>query len=341
MKIKSFIINRIKKKGFIKASEVVKKSGFSRAYVNRFFQELRDEGKIILLGKANQTRYVLADKKSISREKAKILRIKKILVNDNLSEDIVLNDIKNSSGIFVGIRKNIVDIIDYAFTEMLNNAIEHSRSKKIEVVMQRSDDQIRFIVTDWGIGVFNNIMKKAKLKSNLEAIHELLKGKQTTAPDKHSGEGIFFTSKVADLLLIQSEKKQLMFHNILDDIFIRDISLRKGTKVSFLILLRSNKQIRQIFNQYTEGGYSFTKTKLAIKLYAVGSEYISRSQARRLLTGLDKFTIIVLDFDGVATIGQAFADEVYRVWQAKHPQIEINNVNINDNIEFMINRAKG
>jgi hypothetical protein len=45
------------------------------------------------------------------------------------------------------------------------------------------------------------------LKNHLEAIQDLLKGKQTTMPKSHSGEGIFFTSKIADNLTISSSQE--------------------------------------------------------------------------------------------------------------------------------------
>lgn len=51
------------------------------------------------------------------------------------------------------------------------------------------------------------------------------------------------------------------------------------------------------------------------------------------------FKVLVLDFDKVPTIGQAFADEIFRVFTAKHPGVEIRCVNMNENVEFMIKRA--
>ena len=48
---------------------------------------------------------------------------------------------------------------------------------------------------------------------------------------------------------------------------------------------------------------------------------------------------IILDFEDVKTIGQGFADEVFRVWKIKHPGVKIITKNANENIEFMIKRA--
>ena len=182
-------------------------------------------------------------------------------------------------------------------------------------------------------------MQKHKLKSHLEAVQDLLKGKQTTAPKEHSGEGIFFTSKAADILIVQSSSKRLLFNNLLEDIFIEDVKQTTGTKVSFSISVKSKRSLKKIFDAYTDKSFEFSKTKAVVKLYKMGTDYISRSQARRILSGLDKFKTIVLDFREVKTIGQAFADEVFRVWKRNHPNIKIIEQNANENIVFMIKRS--
>ena len=339
MDIKNLILKHLKKKREVRVSEIVKETGFSRAYVSRFFQLLKEEGKIILLGRANTARYILASKKKVSQARKSILSIRKILQNKNLSEDLVLDEIKQNTGIYAGLTKNVSGIVDYTFSEMLNNAIEHSKSLKIEIQVQRTASEVVFDVRDWGIGIFNNIKKKKKLKNEFEAIQDLLKGKQTTRPKEHTGEGIFFTSKAGDILVIQSSRKKLIFNNILDDIFIKDVKKTVGTKINFRISLKSKKNLNGVFRKYSDKAFSFAKTETRVSLYKIDTDFISRSQARRIVAGLDKFKKIVLDFRGVDTVGQAFADEIFRVWQNRHSDIEIKHVNVNENISFMINRA--
>ena len=343
MDIKSLILKKLSEKGEVRVSDIVRKTGFSRAYLNRFFQQLRDEGEIVLVGKANRTKYVSAKKEAVRKIKKEMLDFHQILKNKDISEDIVLDEIKKNTGIFLGLPKNISQILDYAFTEMLNNAIEHSRSRIIEVSIKKEETMVRFDVVDRGIGIFNNIMGKKGLRNELEAIQDLIKGKQTTAPEEHSGEGIFFTSKVGNKLTIQSSKKKLIFDNILDDIFIKDIKNRKGTKVTFIINLNSKSELGQIFRQYAGNTFEFGKTKVVVNLFKMDKGYVSRSQARRILSGLEKFTTIILDFRNVDMIGQGFTDEVFRVWKRRHPAIDIQYKNADENMEFMINRisAKG
>jgi len=338
MDIRSVILKKIKENGEVKVAEIIKATGFSRAYINRFLQALRNEGQIILLGQARKTKYILAQEQALSRAKEKILLIRRLLKNKNLAEDDVLDDIKKNSGIFLHLPKNIQHILEYSFTELLNNAIEHSGSKTIEIAIEKGKDSVLFSIIDKGVGIFNHIAKKRKLKNELEAIQDLVKGKQTTAPREHSGEGIFFTSKAADMLTIRSSRKKLIFNNILDDIFIKDAGKIKGTRVAFVISLRSRANLSRIFGKYSEGAFNFSKTKVVVKLYKIGTEYISRSQARRVLSGLEKFKTITLDFKGVEAVGRSFADEVFRVWKEHHPDISINYQNANKNIDFTIKK---
>ena len=151
--ITKLILMLLDEKGEVKTSEIVKKTGFSRVYINRFFQNLRDQGKVTLIGKANKARYIPATKKALTQAKKDIWHVHRILQKKGLSEDLVLDRIKNETGILVELPENITRIVSYAFTEMLNNAIEHSGSETIEVTMERDKGHIRFDIIDKGVGI--------------------------------------------------------------------------------------------------------------------------------------------------------------------------------------------
>lgn len=341
MDIKGFILKKIRDKGEVRSAEVVKATGFSRAYVNRFFRELEADGRIEAVGRANQARYVRRAPGIVSRAKKSIVRKQLRLANKSLNEDVVLDKLKAETGIWLGLPAKVSAILDYAFSEMLNNAIEHSRSSWISVVILRNERAVLFEVSDNGVGIFQTIKKKWRLSSDWEAIELLMKGKQTTKPAVHSGEGIFFTAKVADRLTIQSAKKKLIFDNVLNDIFVKDRpGFLPGTKVSFMILLRSQKNLPQVFRQYSDSSFEFSKTEVTVHFYQKGITYVSRSQGRRIVTGLEKFRTVIFDFRRVDAIGQAFADEVFRVWQRQHPRIQFTVKNANENVWFMIKRAQ-
>jgi hypothetical protein len=338
--LKALMLERLKEKQELRVSDIVRETGYSRVYVHRIMKGLVDEGVAALVGKANQARYVPSDRKDETIRETQ-MRVRRMLRNKDLAEHRVLDEIKRGSAIYEGLTKNVASIADYAFTEMLNNAIEHSLSPVIDLVMARTTADVRFEIADNGIGIFNNIMKKRGLQNRMEAIQDLLKGKETTAPEGHSGEGIFFTSKIADSFIIRSSEKKVVFDNLANDMYVTDINLIKGTKVFFLIRTDAAKTLADLFSKYTDESLNFSKTGVGVALYREGAEYVSRSQARRIMTGLDKFESVELDFKGIETVGQAFADEVFRVWSAGHPNTVITPINASENIMFMIGRARG
>ena len=95
---------------------------------------------------------------------------------------------------------------------------------------------------------------------------------------------------------------------------------------------------RGVFYIFKDHGLD--KDKIRIRLSVLSKSHISRSQARRILEGLEKFKVILLDFENVPLVGQAFADEIYRVFQNAHPGILIQEENTSEGVKFMVERAK-
>jgi anti-sigma regulatory factor (Ser/Thr protein kinase) len=309
----------------------------TRTYVSKIFSELVSEKKLIRAGQSYKTVYSLPENVS-SLGNMVSLRIK----NNELKEHEVLETIITKAPFILRLKDNVRSIFDYAFSEMLNNAIEHSMSKFIEIMVCKKDNRLSFEVKDSGIGVFRNVMQQRGLSSEAEAMQDLLKGKTTTAPMAHSGEGIFFTSKIADVFTLDSYGNQLTIDNKLNDIFFgKSEKTIRGTKVTFSVALNSTKHTTDIFGQFQtdKSEPAFDKTEIQIKLYMSGTVHISRSQARRVLSGLEKFKTVILDFDKVPIVGQAFADEVFRVFKSKYPKITIIPTNMNDTVEFMVRRV--
>lgn len=337
MTTKEKALEILSKKGELTTKDIISACKISRQAANLVVKGLVEEGKVIKI-KTMPAVYVLPQKKD-SLE----LKIKKRLLNKSLKEHEILDPVKRQLPSLFQLPENVISIFDYAFSEMLNNAIEHSRSNFIEIEVQKNEKSVSFVVNDFGIGVFRNIMQKRNLKSELEAIQDLLKGKTTTQPRAHSGEGIFFTSKVADIFILESFKNRLRIDNVINDVFVEKFkSLAKGTKVLFSINKNSKRHLGDIFREYQANltEVAFDKTEVKIRLFTMGTVYISRSQARRVLVGLEKFKSIIFDFDKVPTVGQAFADEIFRVFIQNHPEIKIQAINTNEAVQFMIDRVE-
>ena len=261
--------------------------------------------------------------------------------NINLQEDIIY---KNLLEEFEKDKKeNVIHILTYSFTEILNNAIEHSESRNIRISYAEDYFSIYVQILDDGVGIFKKIKKNYNLKNENEAIFELKKGKITSDPENHSGEGIFFSSKVVDYFLIDSYNKNFYSGN--KDYFYHFEHNKKenikGTLVYFIIDKNTNRTTKEVFDSYTDDDYVFNKTEITVHLAEeyLGEHLISRSIARRILSNIEKFKVIFLDFNGVKTIGQAFADEIFRVFRNKHKEITILPINMNEEVKFMIKRV--
>jgi len=262
-------------------------------------------------------------------------------ISDNLEEDqlwlhIIRPNLKK-------LPDNVLRICEYGLSEMINNAIEHSEGNTLTLKINQYATKATFSVIDDGIGIFRKIQRDCDLNDPRHSILELAKGKLTTDPENHSGEGIFFTSRMFDRFIIIS--KGLYFsHNEPDEDWLleHDIEIN-GTSVQMSIRTNLDREINDIFDAYASDhqDYGFTRTHVPLSLATYGDEnLISRSQARRLLSRFRDFSEVLLDFDGVKTIGQAFSDEIFRVFARNNPDVGLVAINTNKQIDKMISRAQ-
>jgi hypothetical protein len=182
------------------------------------------------------------------------------------------------------------------------------------------------------------------LHDERQALFELSKGKLTTDPDNHTGEGIFFTSRVFDEFEIDSKGVKFSHDNQFEFDYILDSEISRneaGTAVYMLIRRYSDRDIQAVFDDFAgPDEFQFNKTVIPVRLAQYGNEkLVSRSQAKRLLVRIERFENVVFDFDGVSAIGQAFADEIFRVYAQNHPNIALLPVKMETNVEKMVSRA--
>jgi anti-sigma regulatory factor (Ser/Thr protein kinase) len=237
---------------------------------------------------------------------------------------------------------NVLQICQYGFTEIVNNAIDHSEGTELGILLRRTYKAINLSIFDNGVGIFAKLQRELNLDDQLHAILELSKGKLTTDPAHHTGEGIFFASRVFDTFSIMSGKLFFAHLESDNDWLLEDqADLHKGTAVRMLINAKSTRTTKQVFDRFSvDGDYGFSKTHVPVFLARYGNEnLVSRSQAKRLLARFERFKEILLDFDNVESIGQAFADEIFRVFRSQHPSIRLAFVNANKQVEGMITRA--
>lgn len=305
-----------------------------RSYVSKNLATLIKEGRVRSERQGRNIRYFVSDN---------IIALEENLNLIGLKEDEIWAKVRKSTNFLNDISENAENILYFAFTEMLNNAIDHSRSGVGYAKIWLEDTKLKFIVKDNGVGVFKNVMVSRKLPSEIDAARELIKGKLTTQPGWHSGEGIFWTSKVADRFSLKSYEYELILDNVLNDYTITTLAKPLiGTKVYFEVAKDTKKSLQTLFRDFSfdHQTLSLDTTVIPVRLFDEGEIWISRSQAKKLLSGLEKYKKIIFDFAGIEVIGQAFTDEIFRVFNILHPEIVLEPINMSDSVKLMVSHAQ-
>ena len=293
-------------------------------------KQLLSQGAIIAQGATRDRRYELHS----------ILEEGFVYSLEDLQEHLVW---KNTiAPLLSELPKNAKDIWQYGVTEMLNNAIDHSSGEHATINITKTLVHVDILIVDDGEGIFKKIKRELNLDDEYHSILELAKGKLTTDPDRHTGEGIFFSSRMFDRFGIFSGDLVFSHSSETDyDLFQSMGKNVQGTGVAMSLKNNTARTTTQVFDSFSDKDYRFTKTIVPVRLAQYGDEMlISRSQAKRLLARFDKFKFVVLDFECVDTIGQAFADEVFRVFVREHPEITLTWMNENPNVSRMISRVR-
>ena len=317
----------------VTADSLEKELGFSRQYVVRLLNRLIAGGEIHRRGKTRAARYYPG------RSSHEISRLELIKEREGLSEYTVLEEVTKRMQLNTRLNKNCIAIFDYAFTEMLNNAIDHSQSKKVWINVEVDHSNAIFVIKDLGIGAIESIKKGFEITDDFLALEHLFKGKQTTAPEAHSGQGIFFTSKVVDTYKIATSGMEFTIDNTRADEFLRDIKQRKGTTVTCRIKKNTRRKIKDVFDKFTGDDFEFDQNIVKINL-SRHERLMSRSEAKRLLLGLDEYSVLDFNFKNVAEVGQGFCDEIFRVYANRNPGKILSYHNASDVVRYMIERSR-
>ena len=250
---------------------------------------------------------------------------------------------------WLALRPNVANTLHYAFTEMVNNANDHATAAGVDISVMQTAEALYLSIRDDGIGAFRRIAQSLRLPDERLAVLELAKGKFSSDPARHSGEGIFFTSRAADAFLLRANGLEYRRHagaawsalQRLGDLI--PATVQRGTTIVLALALDSERVLRDTFDAYTLGlpdNFDFDRTVVPVRLARVGAEnLLSRSQAKRLTARLDRFRQVELDFSGVPEIGQAFADELFRVFVTSNPQVDLRPSKLAPGVRAMISRT--
>ena len=322
----------VRKKDGFSAPSFAEKHGLTTQSVYRYINTLANDGKLTKEKKGRKNVFKLVNKELFLTHEIK-----------GLSEDLVWN--REVRPFLSDLPSIAFTNLAYAFTEMLNNAIDHSGGTTVQIMVMKNAYQTSITIKDNGVGIFTKIANAMNLEEKSFAILELAKGKFTTEPDSHTGEGIFFSSRVVDDFAIFSDNLAFLGPTSNTPPYIdKSKYVRNGTVVLLTINNPHEETSQQVFERFTEApeSYGFTKTLVPVRLLEYGDEkplVVSRSQAKRLMVRFERFENIILDFSGIDEIGQGFADELFRVFPNQHPNTTLTPINYNAQIIGMINRV--
>jgi len=329
--IRRFILEHVERHPNDVSKVAAKRFDITRQAINKHLRRLVYEKSLTETGETRKRIYKLAP----------LSEWRKVYQNSPSLEEHVLWD-QDVGPILGAMPENVIDIWHYGFTEMLNNAKDHSGGSMIVVAIAKNAVDTHMQITDNGVGIFNKIQQALNLPDQRYSVLELAKGKLTTDPEHHTGEGVFFSSRMFDRFSICSDQTYFghQFGDESDWIFSSEFA--GGTSVFMDLSNHTHRTEKEIFDKYTsDEDFGFNKTVVPVKLAQYGNDkLISRSQAKRVVARLELFKVILFDFTGVPTIGQAFADEIFRVFANEHSGIEIVPIHANSEVKRMIERVR-
>ena len=330
--IRRYILDHVEKSPGDVTKTTAERFGITRQAVNKHLRRLQADGVLRRSGNTRASVYRLAPLSQWTHS---------CEIEPGLAEDVVWR--RDVRAVLGDLPNNVLDIWHYGFTEMFNNAIDHSDGSLIILQIKKTAATTEVLISDDGYGIFRKIQDAMGLLDERHSILELSKGKLTTDPKRHTGEGIFFTSRMFDLFDILSGDIYFS-HQFADpeNWILEAARTSSGTSVWMKLNNHTARTAKRIFDEFTSGDdYGFSKTVVPVRMAQYGEDkLISRSQARRLVARVELFKTVLFDFSEVETIGQAFADEIFRVFALQHPDIELLPIHANSETTRMIARAR-
>lgn len=332
--IRSFIIENLANHPKDIVATTAQSFEVTRMTVHRHLNRLLKDKKIVKTGTTKGASYFL----KTSLDKTLIFQIA-----PETKADAVWGEFMQDS--FSRLPQAVQEICRYGFLEIFNNACRYSGGKGIVVKTVWKKDSLELSVIDDGEGVFQNVQKALGLDDIRESVLHLAKGNFSTQPKEHSGRGLFLVARLFDVFGLFSGGLFYCKDNLGDDWYLEKTKTAKskGTRVSMAIRFDCRRTLQQVLTKYAskpDGPDAIDNTEILIKLSQMEDEpYISRVQARRVLAGAEKFSRVVLDFQNVPTVGQAFVEEVFREFPARHPDVALETTHTNEDVRFMIENS--
>jgi anti-sigma regulatory factor (Ser/Thr protein kinase) len=207
-------------------------------------------------------------------------------------------------------------MLRHAMGELVNNAIDHSGGSQVMVSLRQTATQAQLLVSDDGCGLFEHLQARFAITSPEAAVLELAKGRLTSDPARHTGRGLFYTFRLADVVMLHANTsafQQLQWEGLRWRAG-RPLP-RRGTSIYLAIALDSPRRLADVLRSASADGSGLGVQRVSLPLHLVADQgcLASRAEARRVLARLEGLQQVELDFGGIEELGHSFADELFRV----------------------------
>lgn len=240
----------------------------------------------------------------------------------------------------------VARMAEHIFTELLNNAIDHSGGTNVTVSMRQTPLQVQLLVSDDGCGLFERVAQGFDIDDPHRVMLELSKGKLTSSPDRHSGHGLFFASRLSDIFDLHANASAFQCCSWGPRAWKpRRGASRQGTSVYAALTLDTSRTLDGVLRAHSSSGsdYTFERTSVALNLLTGGQPgalLTSRAEAKRAVHRLAQFRHAEIDFSGIGQLGHGFADEMFRVFARAQPGLEISAVGMAAQVAAMVNSVR-
>jgi signal transduction histidine kinase len=178
--IRQFILDNVEHHPSDIAQIAAEKFDISRQAINKHIRQLIEQKTLIMSGQTKDRRYGLPPIKEVT---------KTFPLDNTLQEDVVWRN--EISVLLSGFPDNVIEVWNYCFTEILNNAIDHSSGQTVTINFKRNAVSTEIHILDDGEGIFKKIQREMGLLDERHAVLELSKGRLTTDPSRHTGDFFF------------------------------------------------------------------------------------------------------------------------------------------------------
>lgn len=327
-KIKTFILQNIAKHRKNIVQEVIGRFGISRQAVNKHMNRLISDNKVMAYGVTKGRYYELVPEVNYS---------KTINFDKKQDPELIFNKfIKPQIQI---LKNNLYDIFQFSICALLTNIQDYSNARTVYFKLFISHKKVHFIISDNGIGIFEDIKNKQNLYNERLAALELAKGSISSEPQNRSGEEVKLICNLFDTITIDSSGQSLSFNKKNEKWLINDSLQSKGTRIHLTIDTFRKRTCKEVFERYFSSENS--KVRIPVNLADISQQNIvnSKSYVSYVLRNINNYNKVEFDFSQVNLIGPTFANELVRKTRESNLFAEIEWVNTNKTINLIMSNA--